>query len=193
MRTNYVLIDFENLQPKSLDHLAKDHFKIILFLGARQKEPSFAKAISLRLKTIRISRSGKNAADFHIAYYIGEFAAEDRSAVFHIVSGDNGYDPLLDHLKTKQIVAKRVKAISDISPAKSSNKPLFAERFEAIIARLSKGTKPRTVQTLRRTIGAVFHKRLSEKEVSKLYDELVNKKIVDVSSPKVTYVLPPVC
>ena len=37
MRTNYVLIDYENVQPKSLDHLAGEHFRVIVFAGAQQK------------------------------------------------------------------------------------------------------------------------------------------------------------
>ena len=36
MRTNYVLIDFENVQPESLVGLQQDHFKVLVFVGANQ-------------------------------------------------------------------------------------------------------------------------------------------------------------
>jgi len=36
MRTNYVLIDFESVQTTSLELLTKEHFKVIVFVGANQ-------------------------------------------------------------------------------------------------------------------------------------------------------------
>jgi hypothetical protein len=35
------LIDYENVQPKLLDELAADHFKVIVFVGASQTKISF--------------------------------------------------------------------------------------------------------------------------------------------------------
>ena len=35
MRTNYVLIDFENVHVKSLELLEGDHFRVIVFLGPK--------------------------------------------------------------------------------------------------------------------------------------------------------------
>ena len=36
MRTNYVLIDLENVQAEALTALVDDHFKVLLFVGATQ-------------------------------------------------------------------------------------------------------------------------------------------------------------
>ena len=36
--TNYILIDFENVQPKDLSVFDAEHFKIIVFVGANQKK-----------------------------------------------------------------------------------------------------------------------------------------------------------
>ena len=49
---------------------------------------------------VKISGTGPNALDFHIAFYIGQFAEKDPGANFYIVSQDAGFDPLLNHLKT---------------------------------------------------------------------------------------------
>ena len=81
MRTNFVLIDFENVQPASLAPLERDGFKVFVFVGANQTKVSVDVAAALqRLGTnaeyIRISGNGKNALDFHIAYYIGKLAAQ---------------------------------------------------------------------------------------------------------------------
>ena len=41
MRTNFVLIDGENVQPDSLNGLDAEHFKVLLFLGANQIKVNF--------------------------------------------------------------------------------------------------------------------------------------------------------
>lgn len=48
MRTNYVLLDFENVQPPSLEALAHDHFKLLVFVGASQTKVPFEIAASLQ-------------------------------------------------------------------------------------------------------------------------------------------------
>ena len=50
MRTNYVLIDFESVQPESLETLIHDHFKVIVFVGANQTKLPFELANSLQNK-----------------------------------------------------------------------------------------------------------------------------------------------
>lgn len=43
MRTNYVLVDYENVQPKSLMALAGDQpFKVLLFAGASQAKVTYS-------------------------------------------------------------------------------------------------------------------------------------------------------
>ena len=197
MRTNYVLIDFENVQPKSLDQLAGDPFKIFVFVGAHQtKLPSKIKTSLTRLgdraEYIKISRKGRNALDFHIAYYIGQFAAADPSGYFHIISKDTGYDPLIHHLRTKKIFAGRVKAISEIPLLKVLTCKTPAERIAVILSKLRqlKTKKPGGVETLTSTIVALFQKQLSEKEVSELVQELVKRGYLTISNTKVTYALP---
>ena len=197
MRTNYVLIDFENVQPKSLDQLAGDPFKIFVFVGAHQtKLPSKIKTSLKRLgdraECIKISRKGRNALDFHIAYYIGQFAAADPSGHFHIISKDTGYDPLIDHLKTKKILARRVMPIREKRVPKVLTTKKLAEKIAVILARLRplKEKKPVRVKTLASWISSLFLKQLSEKEVSELVQELVKRGYLTISNTKVTYALP---
>ena len=197
MRTNYVLIDFENVQPESLDQLVQDHFKVFVFVGANQSKLPFEIAMSLqrmgcRAEYIKISGNGSDALDFHIAYYVGQLVAADPSGYFHILSKDAGFDPLIHHLKTKKVLAGRVKAISDIPIVNVSISRSPAERINLILAKLRqlKAAKPRTVKALSSTIGALFQKQLSENEVSGLVEELAKKGYLIVSSTKVTYALP---
>ena len=197
MRTNYVLIDFENVQPESLEQLAHDHFKLLVFVGASQTKLAFKIAASLqqlgpKAEYIKISGNGSNALDFHIAYYIGQLAAADPSAYFHIISKDTGFDPLIQHLKSRKVFAGRVKAIADIPLVKVSNTKSPVERLEVILAKLQqlKASKPRTVATLSSTIASLFQKQLSESEVTALVQELDSKQYLSVAGTKVTYALP---
>jgi hypothetical protein len=124
MKTNYVLIDFENVQPESLAMLNREHFHVMIFTGATQKKVSIklAKAIHEMGKNaeyIEISGKGNNALDFHIAYYIGQLAAKEPTAYFHIISKDTGFDPLISYLKTKKISAARETDIGEIPLVKA--------------------------------------------------------------------------
>jgi len=48
-----------------------------------------------RAEYVRISGNGSNALDFHIAFYIGQLAAHEPDAYFHIISKVTGFDPLI--------------------------------------------------------------------------------------------------
>jgi hypothetical protein len=197
VRTNYVLIDFESVQTKSLELLTHDHFKVIVFVGANQGKLPFELALSLqqlgsRAEYIKISGHGLNALDFHIAYYIGRLAAEEPSAYFHIISKDTGFDPLIQHLRSKKILAGRVNTIADIPVVKASNSKSPQERIAVILARLQqlKASKPRTVKTLSSTIASLFQNHLSEEEVALLIQSLANQSYLEVAGVRVTYSLP---
>ena len=102
MATNYVLIDFENVQPKNLEILAEHPFKVYVFVGANQTKVSFDQAAAMQAmgedaKYIKIAGNGPNALDFHIAFYIGELSMRDPMAKFNIISKDTGFDPLIKH------------------------------------------------------------------------------------------------
>jgi len=66
MRTNYVLVDLENVQPDALDPLAQDHVKFMVFVGANQTTLPFELADSLqrlgpRAECFKITGDGSNA------------------------------------------------------------------------------------------------------------------------------------
>lgn len=119
MKTNYVLIDFENVQPASIAALDAEHFHIIVFCGANQTKVGLDLATVMqrmgpRAQYLQISGNGSNALDFHIAFYIGELASRDPGAFFHIISKDAGFDPLIAHLKTRKILSARSKTIGEM-------------------------------------------------------------------------------
>ncbi len=117
--TSYVLIDFENVQPKNLGLLESQPFKVLVFVGANQTKVSLELARALQAlgknaEYIKISGNGQNALDFHIAYYIGKLAAGEPSAQFHVISKDKGFDPLIKHLKGQKIRVQRERDLAEI-------------------------------------------------------------------------------
>lgn len=197
MRTNYVLIDYENVQPEVLSVLNNEHFKVIVFVGANQTKVTFEAAAALqqmgsKAEYIKISGNGSNALDFHIAFYIGQLAAIDPTAYFHIISRDTGFDPLIQHLKVKKVFAARSRDVSDIPMVKVTNSKSQVEKLAVIVTNLQQrgASKPRTVKTLFSTISSIFQKQLAEQELTLLLEELQVKGYVAVNDAKISYNLP---
>lgn len=197
MRTNYVLIDYENVQPKALMALVGDQpFKVLLFVGASQAKVNFdvaeaMQALGSNASYVRISGNGSNALDFHVAYYIGRISCEDPTAFFHIISKDTGFDPLIVHLSTKKILAARRKDVGDIPLLKATNSKSLAEKVEVVLTNLRQrgSARPRTVKTLSSTIGSLFQKQLGEGDIKAILDELTKGGHTVVDGTKVTYSL----
>ena len=196
-RTNFVLVDFENVQPKDLGLLKDGPFKVKLFLGPNQSKIPVSLAAALQslgesAEYIILETAGNNALDFHIAYYIGALSTVEPTAFFHIISKDSGFDPLLKYLKGKKIFAQRSTCIADIPYFKPSL-PLAPEaQVEAVIADLvrRKASKPRTQKTLLSTLHALFKKELSEQQLNALFAALCKRGVVKVEGAKVSYALP---
>jgi hypothetical protein len=197
VKTNYVLIDYENVQPDAMAVLSEEHFKVIVFVGANQAKVSFDVASALqqmgeRAEYVRISGNGSNALDFHIAFYIGQLAAREPDAYFHIVSKDTGFDPLVQHLKARKILACRSKDVTEIPIVKAANSKTPSDRLAVVIADLKRrgSAKPRTVKTLGSTINSIFQKQLSEPDLNGLLATLEQKGVIVTTGTKVSYSLP---
>ncbi len=197
MATQYVLIDFENVHPKNLELLTTHPFKVFVFVGANQTKVPFDLADSMQLlgrsaRYIKISGNGQNALDFHIAYYVGELAAKDPDAHFHIISKDRGFDPLIKHLKGRKIRIQRERDLAEIPILRVSNTTSSDEKIAAIVKNLGgRGqARPRKVRTLENTINTLFTKKLDKKELSSLIKELQKRKLIVVNQSNVSYKLP---
>ena len=196
MQNNYVLIDFENVQPKNLEVLAKPNFKVFLFVGANQTKLSFDLAVAMQelgenARYIKISGNGPNALDFHIAYYIGEFVKDDPKAYFHIISKDTGFDPLIRHLMSKGIRIQREKHLGEIPVLRVSSATSDSEKISEIVKNLAaRGqSKPRKVSTLSNTINNLFTENLEANELESLVNDLQKLGHIIVKDGNVSYKL----
>ena len=197
MPTNYILIDFENVQPKNLEILANHPFKVFVFVGANQTKVPFDLATALQAlgnnaKYIKISGNGQNALDFHVAFYIGQLSLQDPKGHFHIISKDKGFDPLIKHLNSKKIIVQRERDLAEIPVLRLSTATSNNEKIDAIVKNLAgRGqSRPRKNKTLTNTINSLFTKKLGESELTTVIEELQRRKYVVINQGNVTYKLP---
>lgn len=194
MRKNVVLIDFESVQPASIECLSAEHFYVYVFVGANQNKVSFDIAESIhkmgkRAEYIKITGNGPNALDFHIAYYIGRFATEDPPPYFHIISKDKGFDPLIQHLKSNKIYSSRSETIEDMPLFKNGLKMSADERAKLYVAKLKepKVTRPRTEITLTRSIKAHFRDSIEDSEIPSIIAAMKRAGFISVANKRVAY------
>ena len=196
MKTNYVLIDLENVIPENLELLEHDWIKVLLFVGKSQtKLPiSLVKAVQRlgsRAEYIEMSGTGHNALDFHIAFYIGRIAASEKDVFFHVISNDTGFDPLIVHLKSLHVLADRVAKIEEI-PALIQVKVASQsteERIGFIKDRLLRpnAPRPRSRKTLTSHVSTMFNKMLPDDEISKVIDALFKSGHVREDGKRLVY------
>lgn len=196
MKTNYILIDFENVQPRNFDLLAKHPFKVYIFVGQNQSKVPYELAEAIQTlgenaKYIKIAGNGRNALDFHIAYYIGVLSAQNPDAQFHIITRDTGFDPLIDHLNSKKVRVQREKDLAEIPVLRISSTTGIDEKVTAIVKNLvGRGqSRPRKLKTLTNTINSLFTNKLEEKELTALIDELQKRKYITVNKGNISYKL----
>ena len=197
MRTHFVLIDYENVQPSSFAGLEMEHLRVLVFVGASQNKLAFETAAAVqklgpRAEYVKIAGNGSNALDFHIAFHLGYLSAQDPTAFFHIISKDTGFDPLIQHLKERKVFVSRFKDVTDIPLLKAANSKTTPEKIDVVIANLRQrgASKPRTLKTLTSTINSLFQKQLNEEELAALLKGLQSKGLITVDENKVTYALP---
>jgi hypothetical protein len=109
---NHIFVDFENVHEVEHSVIGQESVRLTLLLGPNQKkldadlvEKLLQHASSVHL--VRLTNSGRNALDFTLAYYVGRAAVLDPSGFFHIISRDTGYDPLVAHLRSNAVQARR--------------------------------------------------------------------------------------
>ena len=172
-------------------------FKVFVFIGANQMKLPRNTVVSMqalgeKAKYIEIEGSGPNALDFHIAYYVGELAASDSKGSYYVVSRDKGFDPLIRHLKDRNVRIRRVKDLAEIPNLRIPEKTKKSEMIDLIVKNLAdRGhARPRKVKTLQNTIANIISDKLNDGELAALVAELRKRKFIRVEHGNVKYTLP---
>jgi hypothetical protein len=195
LKTNFVLIDYENVRTHSasdLSVLKSEDFAVKLFLGVHDKMLSvdFVEAllpIGRRVEIIRLKASGANALDFHVAFYIGKLSCQKPESTFHIISKDRDYDALIKNLKTTGVVVHRHRCIADITMENTTVNDLVATTITAL---RKAAHPPSTQKKLRNAVDQLFKKELSEERLLELIAALSESGVVQIVGDKISYHLP---
>lgn len=193
MRTNFVLIDSENVQPDNITKLKHEQFHVLVFVGANLKRLDFpvvhaVQSLGANGSYVQISSHGPNALDFHIAYYIGKLSAAHPDAYFHIISKDKGFDPLINHLKDQKIFCSRWASVLEIPLLKSTDWPPRERAADFYAKRIASAkARPATVTSLQSAVHSYFHKVLSAEQVAEVLEALKTAGHVVVNGTKVVY------
>ena len=197
MNHRFALFDLENVQPSSLNVFKAHGYQLKIFVGAGQLRIPVALASQVQefgkdAEYITMQGTGRNALDFHIAYYLGRLVTQYPEAEFCIVSNDTGYDPLLTHLQEQHIKAKRIEVKPNPNKApKVAPEPLSDDAW-TVIAYLHKLTQSKPVRrkTLSNALHTLFQKKYSESDIQTLIDELISHNAVQDNHGRMHYSLP---
>lgn len=197
LRTNYILIDYENVRPASLSIVSEYPFRVLLFVGATQNKipielAALMQALGNNAEYVRVDGIGKNALDFHLVLYLGRLIEKEANGYFHIISKDSGFDTVIKHLRDQKVLVQKYAQINDILILKGSGVKTLSERVAATVEFLiSRGNaKPRKIDTLSNAINAYFGRTLPSEAIDNIIGELVKRQVIVNDNGKVHYRFP---
>jgi hypothetical protein len=191
MTERILLVDYENIQAVDLTVLPDD-VKVRFVLGGKQgKLPSElaiqAHAIGERFAYVRALSVERNACDYCIAFYLGEYLTKNPQAECVILSKDKkGFDPLVGHLTAERgYLVRRVGAQEDAFPAVS---PAPGSDFDRLTYLLKKEkAQPRKRKGLEGKVKSWFPD-LSAGERAELVQRLFDEGFVKETDKLLTFV-----
>jgi PIN domain len=193
MTERILLVDYENVQAVDLPTLPDD-VKVRFVLGGKQGSLPTSLAVQAqsmggRFDYVRIQSVERNACDFCIAYYLGEYLRANPQAECVILSKDKkGFDPLVKHLTLER--AFNVRRVS-------TQKDAFAEipgsgpksSFERLTGLLKKEkVLPRKLKGLEGKVKSWFPD-LSGDQRKGLVQRLVQEGFVSEADEGLTFVM----
>lgn len=107
----HVLLDYENVQPtqEQVRALVPNARQLWVFHGPHQRdvEQRFA-SFGSDATTVPISKTGKNALDFHLSFYMGYIASKNPGSAMVVIANDKGYEPMLEHARAMGFAVRRM-------------------------------------------------------------------------------------
>jgi hypothetical protein len=211
MADSVLLVDYENIGKVDLGAIPAG-VRVPFFFGASQKSvpTEFLRAalkLGERFVPIDIEGQGKNALDFHIAFYLGEYLARSPETPCVILSKDKGFDPLIKHLVKRGFAVRRANSIAEAlgSRALPAAAPRGAGAARPAAARVSRQTstlwdnalsflagtqknrRPRKRKGLVAALHSHFSQRIPETELQRLVDQMIAGKTLSEVNGAITY------
>jgi len=190
MSDSVLLVDFENVGTIKLDAIPAG-VRVPFFFGASQKSVSkeFLKcALSLgeRFEPIDIAGRGKNALDFHIAFYLGEHLTRSPASRCVVLSKDKGFDPLIKYLVERGFAVRRAMTLGEAFPrpkpivtAMAAAKQQSSDQWELALqwlAGMQKNKRPRKRKGLVAHLHNHFAKKIPEADIEQFVERMIANK-----------------
>ncbi|MBE9550569.1 MAG: hypothetical protein IMF13_00820 [Proteobacteria bacterium] len=186
-----IYVDFENVPNIEIREMSDT--RILIFIGQSQKRLStnIVKAIQplgKNVEWIQINGSGKNALDFHIAYYLAMHKAQPDTE-HYIISKDAGFDPLIVHANGLGQKVRRVVSFADVFEKIGLGKELEGKykKVKEILMKQQKTRRPKSRKTLSSFIETTFQKKISTAETNKLIENLFRDGLLEEKSKRISY------
>ncbi len=201
MSKTLLLVDYENVGKIDLAGIPDD-VTVLFFFGASQKTVpmEFLKAalkLGERLVPIDIEGHGKNALDFHIAFYLGEKLALDPQTPCVILSKDKGFDPLIKHMVGRNFQVRRAatlhEAFAQSTPATTSSRATAATPAALFndaltwLQGMAKNKRPRKRKGLVAHLHSHCGKKIPASEIEAFVDRLIAEKKLTENNSAITY------
>ena len=201
----HILLDYENVQPTEVElrAMVPDATKVWVFHGPHQKqvEQRFA-SFGTGMTPVPISKTGKNALDFHLSFYMGYIASRHQQAKFVVVANDKGYEPMLEHAKglgfavrqqgharASQASGERPPVVKAGLPAKPPGKKPAAKKVPATKGAAKKASAAKTPATKKVAAKKAPAKKVAAKVVAKVAKAPLAPKVAK-STPAVASAAP---
>lgn len=177
----WAFIDYENVGGMEKIDLSQ-YERVIVFLGANQPKLDFGVAkydSPINLIIVQIKATQANNLDFHLAYYLGKYDREaEKTVSFDVITNDNGFAPLLGHVKSNGRPCKQIKLVT---VAASTQKLLSS------LIKSPKEKRPKTVSSLKNHIAAHLKLQGNEIAIQGQLNKLVSEKKVALNGESVEY------
>ena len=198
MADSVLLVDYENIGKVDLGAIPAG-VRVPFFFGASQKSvpTEFLKAalkLGERFVPIDIEGQGKNALDFHIAFYLGEYLARSPETPCVILSKDKGFDPLIKHLVKRGFAVRRANSIAEAlataaAPAAKVGRQTSTlwDNALSFLAGTQRNRRPRKRKGLVACLHSHFSQRIPETELQRLVDQMIARKTLSEVNGAITY------
>jgi PIN domain len=194
-----LLVDYENVGKIDLGDVPTN-VRVLFFFGASQKTvpTAFLKAalkLGERFVPIDIEGHGKNALDFHIAFYLGEFLVAAPETRCIVLSKDKGFDPLIRHLTGRGFMVGRAATLNEAfpspAPAKQVAQPITAQTSltDALewLKDIQKNKRPRKRKGLVAHIYNHYGRKIPESDVQAFVDEMITTRQLSEVNGAISY------
>jgi hypothetical protein len=187
---NVIFVDYENVQSLRFEKLI-NQFDIIIMVGNNQNKIPLdlvrqTQAFGSSVKWIKVNGIGKNALDFFIAFYLGRFVEKKAYENYYIVSKDNGYVPLVTHLKELGMKVERIVSIDDIDSKKIKTPDDILEKVTETLRKIDTVKRPKKEKSLKGTIKTIQPK-CSKEEINKIVEDLLKEEKIHIVDGNVKY------